>query len=94
MRASQWNVLGWASYLLMGFFLWWWRMESFSCRSSDIFAPVNRLDITNCVTSEVLGIIIPIFIVLGAALFICGSIEANKEKQKERKRKAKRFLGS
>ena len=71
--------------LLTTYYLWRWRLDSFLCRSSDILAPLNRIDITDCVKSEVTRVIIPILILFGLAFLLCGIIEHFKEKKKKQK---------
>jgi hypothetical protein len=80
MKFSQWSALGVASYLLVAFFIWLYKIESAVCRSSDLLAPLNRLDLTSCVISEVAGLIIPIFIIFGSTFFFCGALESGRKK--------------
>ena len=85
MKPSQWYILSGTFHLLTTYYLWRWRLDSFLCRSSDILAPLNRIDITDCVKSEVTRVIIPILILFGLAFLLCGIIEHFKEKKKKQK---------
>ena len=81
MRSTQWNVLGMVSLLLTFWFSWLYNVSSEMCRIPDIFLPLNRLDIINCVRSEVVGVIGWIFSPLAVAFFICGLIEKHPSKK-------------
>jgi len=80
MRSSQWYILG---ITLMGIGMMFIYMDPIACGGLEMDHPLDKIDIYQCINSEILDPFINLLFPLSYAFILCGFIESYTEAKKK-----------